>query len=298
MIIPSHLRAIIPMVVAMGVFIGSDSCMKIALADAPMFQLMFMRGFAAVTICLVLLVAMGQTSGFSRMFNPWLVARGLLEVGANFSFTIAIIYMSIADMTAIAQTCPLFVLVGARLIYGERLGSVRVFLVIVGIIGSLMVAQPGATAASPYALLGFATAIFAAIRDLITRKVPQDIPALVVALTVLVLLMAAGGIGMLAFETPMVPGTHHVVLMMLAGALLITGHVLIYVAYRIGPARTVAPFMYTLTIWAVLSGVILFGDIPNALAIAGMTIVVLAGLSIIMLDGRQRRTAAAAEVSV
>lgn len=285
---PSNLRAIVSLVLAMGVFIASDSCMKLALADAPLFQLVFMRGYAAVTLSLMLLVAMDQAMDIRRMFNPWLIARGLLEVVANFSFTFAIIYMAIADVTAIAQTCPLLVLLGARLFYGERLGSVRMFLVAVGIVGALLVAQPGTTAASPYAVLGFVTALAAAIRDLITRKVPQEIPALVVAFTVLVCLMIAGGIGMVAFETPVMPGTHHILLMLLAASLLIAGHFFVFVAYRIGPARTVAPFMYTLTIWAVLSGVVLFGDIPNELAIAGMGLVVLAGLLIIFLDRRQR----------
>ena len=285
---PSNLRAIVSLVLAMGVFIASDSCMKLALADAPLFQLVFMRGYAAVTLSLMLLVAMDQAKDVRRMFNPWLIARGLLEVIANFSFTFAIIYMAIADVTAIAQTCPLLVLLGARLFYGERLGSVRMFLVAVGIVGALLVAQPGTTAASPYAVLGFVTALAAAIRDLITRKVPQEIPALVVAFTVLVCLMIAGGIGMVAFETPVMPGTHHILLMLLAASLLIAGHFFVFVAYRIGPARTVAPFMYTLTIWAVLSGVVLFGDIPNELAIAGMGLVVLAGLLIIFLDRRQR----------
>lgn len=285
---PSNLRAIVSLVIAMGVFIASDSCMKLALADAPLFQLVFMRGYAAVTLSLMLLVAMDQAKDIRRMFNPWLIARGLLEVVANFSFTFAILYMAIADVTAIAQTCPLLVLLGARLFYGERLGSVRMFLVAVGIVGALLVAQPGTTAASPYAVLGFVTALAAAIRDLITRKVPQEIPALVVAFTVLVCLMIAGGIGMVAFETPVMPGTHHILLMLLAASLLIAGHFFVFVAYRIGPARTVAPFMYTLTIWAVLSGVVLFGDIPNELAIAGMGLVVLAGLLIIFLDRRQR----------
>ena len=50
-----------------------------------------------------------------------------------------------------------------------------------------------------------------------------------------------------------------------------------------------APFLYTLTIWAVLSGLVLFGEIPNTLAIAGMVLVAVAGLAIIFLDGRQRR---------
>ena len=294
MTVPSHLRAILSLVLAMGVFIASDSCMKLALADAPLFQLMFMRGYAAVTLCLVLMVATNQARDLPRMFNRWLIARGMLEIVANFSFTFAIVYMPIADVTAIAQTCPLMVLLGARLIWGERLGSVRLFLVGVGILGALLVAQPGTTAASPFAVLGFSTALAAAIRDLITRKVPGDIPGLVVAFTVLVCLMAGGGIGMVVFETPIMPSAYHFMLMMLAGSLLIVGHYFIFIAYRIGPARTVAPFMYTLTVWAVFWGVVLFGDIPNMLAIAGMALVVTAGLLIIFLDGRNRRSEAAA----
>lgn len=291
MTVPSDLRAIAAMVAAMGVFIASDACMKLALADAPLFQLAFMRGYAAVTLCLVVIVAMGQARDLRFMFNRWLVARGLLEVVANLSFTFAIVSLPIADVTAIAQTCPLMVLVGARLFFGERLGSVRLFLVLVGIAGALLVAQPGTSAASPHAVLGFVTALAAATRDLITRKVPAGIPGLVVAFTVLACLMMAGFLGTMAFETPVAPQAHHLLLMGFAAVLLIGGHFLIFTAYRMAKARTVAPFMYTLTVWAVLLSVVLFGDIPNALAIAGMMLVVVAGLAIILLDGRQRRIA-------
>jgi drug/metabolite transporter (DMT)-like permease len=279
------------MVLAMGVFIASDSCMKLALADAPLFQLVFMRGYAAVTLCLILIVAMNQAKDLRRMFNPWLVSRGLCEVVANFGFTFAIIYMPIADVTAIAQTCPLLVLLGARLIWGEHIGGLRMIIIAAGIMGAMLVAQPGTSAASPYAILGFLTALAAATRDLITRKVPQDIPAPVVALTVLFILMVAGGIGMAIFETPIIPESHHIFLMTLAATLMIGGHVCIFLAYRLGEARTVAPFMYTLTVWAVLAGVILFNDVPNALAIAGMTLVVVAGLAVIYVDGQQRKAA-------
>ena len=50
------------MVIAMGVFIGSDSVMKIAMADAPLFQLVAMRGLAAVGFCLALIVTMVSMS--------------------------------------------------------------------------------------------------------------------------------------------------------------------------------------------------------------------------------------------
>jgi drug/metabolite transporter (DMT)-like permease len=288
---PSNLRGILSMVLAMGVFIGSDSCMKFALADLPLFQLVLMRGIAGVVLCLILLLALGNGRDIMRMFNPWLLARGLCEVSANFGFTLAIYHMPIADVTAIAQICPLLVLVGAKLIWGERLGPSRLVLIALGITGALLVAQPGTTAASPYAILGFLTALSAATRDLITRKVPPEIPAPIVAFTVLVILMVAGGAGMLAFETPAIPGSKHILLMLIAGALMVGGHICIFIAYKIGPAHSVAPFMYSLTLWAVLAGAVLFNDIPNAFAIAGMILIVLAGLLIIYFDGRRGQAA-------
>lgn len=294
MILPINLRGMLSMVLAMGVFIGNDTCMKLALADLPLFELVLMRGIAAVVLFLPLLMILGHAKDMARMFNPWLLARGLCEVAANFSFTAAIYKMAIADVTAITLTCPLFVLLGARLLWRERLGRSRLLLIALGICGALLVAQPGTSAASPYAILGFITALAAAGRDLITRRVPADIPAPVVAFTVIVILMLAGGAGTLTLESPVLPGSRHMLLMLLAGALLIGGHIFIFLAYRIGPAQSVAPFMYTLTLWAVLAGAIFFNDIPNGLAFAGMALVTLAGLLIIIVDGRARMVRSAA----
>jgi drug/metabolite transporter (DMT)-like permease len=131
-------------------------------------------------LCFILLLALGHGRNLMMMFNPWLLARGLCEVVANFGFTFAILNMPIADVTAIAQICPLLVLVGAKLIWGERLGPSRLILIGLGIAGALLVAQPGTTAASPYAILGFLVALTAAARDLITRKVPADVPSPIV----------------------------------------------------------------------------------------------------------------------
>ena len=294
MIIPNNLRAILAMVVSMGLLVGSDSCVKLALADAPLFQLMLIRGLVSIAIMLGLITAMGQARQLPRMFNRWLVARGALESVANVSFTLALGYVAIADLTAIAQVCPLLVLLGAWMFRGESLSPMRLVLIFAGITGALMVAQPGTGAVSLFATLGFVTAIAAAIRDLLTPNVPRDVPPLVAAFTVIALLALTGGIGTLAFEEQVVPTARVMLLMALAAMMSVAGHLLLYIAYRAGEARTVAPFMYSLTIWAVLSGVVLFGDIPNALATAGMALVALSGLAIIWLDGRQRRAEALA----
>lgn len=286
---PGNLRAILAMVVSMGAFVASDSCMKLAMGHAPLFQLILMRGLVSLTICLGLILALGQAGSIRRMFDKWLVARGVLETIANLSFIFALGFIAIADLTAIVQTCPLFVLLGAWAFRGEKLGGQRLFLIFVGIAGAMLVAQPGTGAVSPLAGLAFITAIASAIRDLLTPNVPKGMPPLVAALTVISVLALAGLVGMLAVETPVMPGPRESLLMVVSGALAVAGHLLLYLTYRLGEARTVAPFMYTLIIWAVLSGLIVFGEVPNTLAIAGMLLVALAGLAIIWLDGRQRR---------
>lgn len=60
MTFPHKFRGMLSMVLAMGVFIGSDSCMKFALRDMPLFELVLMRGISGVLFCLLLVFMLGH----------------------------------------------------------------------------------------------------------------------------------------------------------------------------------------------------------------------------------------------
>ena len=75
-------------------------------------------------------------------------------------------------------------------------------------------------------------------------------------------------------------------LMTIAGFFLMCGHLFIFLAFRYTRARVVAPFSYAFTLWAVISGYALFGDVPNSLALAGMALIIATGLVVILLEGR------------
>jgi drug/metabolite transporter (DMT)-like permease len=81
-----------------------------------------------------------------------------------------------------------------------------------------------------------------------------------------------------------VPDATSAALLVAAGALMVGGHVGVFLAYKLTSARTVAPFMYALTLWAVLASIVLFGEWPNGLAVIGMLLIVSAGLLAIALD--------------
>jgi drug/metabolite transporter (DMT)-like permease len=294
MINSSGVRGIACMVLATGSFVTCDSCMKLVMADAPPLQVLFMRGVAGCLWCLPVLIMSGYGNRILQALNRWVLLRALLEAVAVMCFVIALARMPIADITAIFLIAPLLVLIGFSLVWGERIGLWRMSLVAVGVAGALMVAQPGAAAASAYAIFGFATAIGAALRDVVARKIPEQIPALVATFTTLLIVMLAAGLATAGFEVWVPPTSRHLLLMLASGFFLMFGHMFVFLAFRLAGAATVAPFYYTFMLWAVLSGLVVFGDVPNGLAIVGMTFILMSGLALMLMDGRLRRLSAAA----
>ena len=286
MALSPNFRGIAAIVVATGSFVANDTCMKLALEDAPPFQVLVMRGIAAIVWCLPVIYFMGLIRHVPKAFNPWVVLRSTSELVAILCFITALAHMPIADLTAITQISPLVVLLGMWLIFGEKVGGLRLVLVGFGVTGALLVAQPGGLAASPFAVFGFLTAVGVAGRDILSRKVPPRTPALAVTFSTLLVVMLGALVLSLLLETQVVPTFRHGWLMIIAGFFLMCGHSFVFMAYSRTAARVVAPFSYSVMIWAGLSGILVFGQFPNALAIAGMALIMASGLAIILLEGR------------
>jgi drug/metabolite transporter (DMT)-like permease len=149
------------------------------------------------------------------------------------------------------------------------------------------VAQPGRDGASPFALLAFVTAIASAARDVFTRKVPDTVPGPINTFAVVVLVMTAAWILSSLFET-WKPVTLPVMWWTLgAGFFVMLGHLFVFLAFRLATARAVAPIYYSLTVFAVLFGVIFFSEIPNALSIFGIVLILACGLGVLLLENRK-----------
>ena len=284
----SNLRGIVFMVLAGGTFVANDSFMKLVLADTPPMQVLFMRGLAAFLWCLPLVFILGYGRDIHRVLDPWILLRAAFEILAVTSFILALNHMPIGDITAIFQISPLFVVIGVSLIWGEKIGPVRTVLIALGLTGALLVAQPGSTSASPYAAFGFLTAIGSALRDIVGRKVPHNIPGIVVALTTIIAVMVAAGLSTVSFETWVPPSNANILKMLAAGLFLVGGHTFVFLAFRFAKAATVAPFYYTFTLWAMLSGLVVFGDIPNWLSIIGIVFILGSGLASVAHDKRTK----------
>ena len=219
----------------------------------------------------------------SRASSYAWVATRLLKV--------ALANMPIADLSALGQISPMLLLLGVAVIYREKIGFARMVLITVGFAGALLVAQPGLTGFSPYAVLGLLTAVGTAARDIAGRKVASNIPAPIVAYATLLLVMAGSGVATFVFEDWVMPSPRHLLLLAGSGLFLSLGHLFIFLSYRNAATGAVAPFYYLFSVWAVLSGFFVFGTFPNTLALYGIALIVASGIAVVFLDQRRRRLA-------
>lgn len=277
------------MVIATCSYVINDTLMKLATEGLPPYQVLMLRGCAGLLWGLPLMLLLGYGKQLPLVFERRVLARNLAETAAILCYVVALANMPIADASALGQITPLLVLLGASILFRERIGGVRMALIGVGFIGAVMVAQPTMQGISIYAILALANAVLCAVRDLAGRRVAAEVPGMIVAMSAVIVVLIGAGAMHLATEQWVVPEAHHLLLLAGAGLFLIFGHFFIFMAYRVGPTGVVAPFFYFFTFWAVLSGLVVFGQFPNWLAISGIVLVVASGLAIVLLDERKRR---------
>lgn len=275
-------RGALTMISSTGCYVASDTLMKLSTAGLPPYEALALRGISATTWGVLLLSFLRQWRTAPGLFNRWVSMRNGLELAAVLCYILALANLPIANVISLLQMTPLVVLVGAAVFFRERLSALSISLIILGFIGALMVAQPTADGLSTFALLALGTAILSGVRDLVGRRVPPEIPGLVVAFGACVLVLFGALAMHLKLEETIVPNTRDIAFLAASGLCLFSGHFLLFTAYRCGPTSIVAPLYYFVTFWAILAGAMIFQTIPNPLAIVGIVIVVLSGVAIVV----------------
>ncbi|MEK1854703.1 MAG: DMT family transporter [Phyllobacterium sp.] len=273
-----NLRGSLYMAIGMASFTFNDATVKFVAEHMNMGQVMLVRGSIATVLILALALHKGMLIPLREALHKMTILRVIGEVVGTVSFLVALVHVPLALTSAILQALPLVVTMGAAMFFGEPVGWRRWVAIFVGFAGVLIIVRPGNDGASPYLLLIIITVIFAALRDLATRKVPRTIPVLMIsALTsVGVSLAGVAMISPLGGWTPMT--LTNTLLLTLAACCVIIAYHFIILAMREGEISFVAPFRYTSLIWAILLGFLFFGDLPDLPMIIGSIIVIGSGL--------------------
>jgi len=284
-------RGILAMSASVVVFIFNDALIKLATETMPPLQAIGLRGCFATLWCVLAIAARGEMRHVHQLRDRWVALRGALEALAAITYLVALAYIPFAIATAVNMSTPLFLSVLAVLFLAEQVGWRRWTAIAVGFVGVLLVIQPRPGDVNLWTWLVVFSSLAGAMRDVIARWVPPRVPTLVVSLSSAVTLAVVGCIwATLDGWRPM--SLRGVAYVLGSSLLLAAGYQLLMISLRSGAEFSViGSFRYASVLWAIAIGYALWGDVPNLLAVAGIVVVIGAGLYILHRE-RLRRAAA------
>jgi drug/metabolite transporter (DMT)-like permease len=282
-------RAIGLKVVSVLLFVVMTALIKVGSAEVPPGQAVFFRSLFAIPVIVVWLAARGVLATGLKTRNPMGHAtRGLIgSMAMGMSFA-GLAILPLSEVKAIQYAMPIFVVLLAAVMLGERIRIVRITAVVMGMAGVLIILWPRLTAFTGGdvderlafgALIVLTGSLFAAFAQIFIRKLveTEDTAAIVFYFS-----LTATGLSLLTVPFGwVVPSAGAAVALIGAGFFGGVGQILLTSAYRYGDASIVAPFEYASILFAVGIGFVWFDEVPTAQMMLGAAIVIAAGVLII-----------------
>lgn len=292
----ANARGAVALMLAMAAFVLNDALMKRLSEVMPVSEALLLRG-VMTTIVMGSLLPFMAPGGLRLLLRPHVIYRSLFEAASAFTFITAISHLPLADVTAITMASPLLITVIAALWFKESVGWRRWLAVLVGFAGTVIIIRPGASGIDPYALLAVICVFVVAGRDVMTRRIGFDVPVVVIALGASVsITLISAALSLSGAYAPWVMPDAHATLMLVGTAVFVMlGNVFVVHAFRGVELSAVAPFRYTVIVWALLLGWFFWGHTPDLWAFVGMALVIGSGLYTLHREAIRRREARIAD---
>jgi drug/metabolite transporter (DMT)-like permease len=283
------LRGAALMVGSMACFALEDGLIKALSGTFPAAQIIWMLGLGGSLAFVGWLNATGQTVWSPHYLRPQVLLRSGFEVAGTLCFVSALALIPLATASAVIQATPLVVAMGAAVFLGARVGWRRWLAIGVGFAGVLIILRPGSAAFDPATLLAVGGMLGLAARDLITRTMPGIVSGARLSLHAFASLVPAGLLLQLLTGAPLVvPDTAQIGILAVAVAVGMVGYLAIVGATRLGDISVVSSFRYSRMLFALIVGMVAFGERPDALMIVGVVIVIGSGVFTLLREARLR----------
>ncbi len=277
------------MLLASVCFTVNDAALKLALAGLPYGQAVAVRGIVSCTLVF----------GFAFLkvglkAIVWNSPRGQIEsalwfVAASFLFVYALPHLEFAVAITALYTAPLFSVVLARLVLGERISGMKITATVLGFVGVALTAGVNERIEWPI-LLPIASALCTAIRDIKLRTLLRTENSLSILTTHQAGLTIFGAAFALLEAAPSIePSAVSYGFAAVASLGGVLGVHFTLAAFRVAEVSTVAVCRYSAVLWAAMVGYLLFGTQIEIGQMAGMAMVIMSGV-LIALEGRRNNT--------
>lgn len=269
-----------------------DALIKKLSADMVLWQIFVLRSALALPVLVVLLKLRFSSVRLSPAVPGWTAARSLMLVFMWITYYAALPHVPLSIAASAYYTLPIFITLFSALLVGEKVSAPGWVAVCLGFLGVVLILRPTAGDFNLYALLPLVSAMLYALAMILTRTKCRGEHPLILASALngafIVVGLVAPALISLAAPAELVPdflsttwsplgNTELVAVGLLAVAALVAS-VGTAVAYQIGASSVVATFDFAYVGFAVVWGLVFFNEVPDAIAVAGMVMIVAAGV--------------------
>lgn len=308
----NKLLAVLYACAAVGISSAGDSVVKWLSGNYPVHQILVVRCLIGIPILAFIVHKQASLASLTAPGMGLSLLRGLIMSSAYLAFILSIAAMPLADSVAIYFAMPLIVAVIAGPLLGEHVALHRWIAIIAGLVGVIIMINPGSGVFEPAALLSLYSAFGYAVSQTLARLVVRRVPPAAMAFHTNAVYLSLAIVLAIIFTQLDLGAVQHKSVAFLArpwqwptaidfGAMLLLGStvafamVLFAMAYKSAESSFVAPFEYSAMFWAAALGFFVFGDVPGMRTLWGGAIVLLAGLFMLWADRRKDRLLNAAE---
>lgn len=215
--------------------------------------------------------------------------RGVTAVGAMLCGLSAVVYVPLADVTAIQMTEVLFITALAALLLGESVGWRRWLATAVGFAGVLVMLQPFAGGIEPFMLVALLGAGFGAGAVISLRLgAMHDSTVTVLFYQGIVVIVLSAPLAFWFWTPPTLEALRIVLLM---SVIMAVGQWLFTTALRMGQASSLAPLNYLRLLMMAVVGYWVYDEVPSIATALGALLIVGSASYTIHRNAQLRRAA-------
>ncbi|AVW90394.1 DMT family transporter [Celeribacter baekdonensis] len=269
-------------------FVMVNVLVKYVGSGLPILESAFLRFLLGLVFLIPALKSVAKVQFTPRLWKLTF-GRALFHALAMTCWFFAMTKIPMGEVTAMNFMNPIYVSIGAVMLFGERIALPRILALVVAFLGGLVILRPGFREIDPGHLAMIVSAIAFAGSYLIAGQLTRELPASVVVFLMSVTVpLVIAPFAVLHWQTPTL---HEVVLLFFTAAFATFGHYSMTRAFSCAPQSVVQPVVFIQLIWSVSLGMLLFGEAFDPFVILGGAMIIGAVSFITWREARAKRSA-------
>ena len=287
--------AIFYIIAGMTVFSVQDTLVRILSSEVSILQIMFLRSIVGLSVLFLILKIKKIPIIFSSQYPLLTIIRSILFMFAFLFYYIGLAYLPYAVTTALFFTTPFFITILSKIFLKENIGLIRLLTIIFGFIGVVIIANPTFDSFNIFMIFPILCA-FGYSASMIIIKITSDKDSVYsqtfhVYLATLLFAPLVTYIGSsfdaysadnkvlnFVFRSWELNLYTQYFLIFVVGVCVVAGFLLIFNAYRVGKPFIIAPFEYTILLWSIFYGWLIWDEKVTIQSWIGMAMIVAAGI--------------------